>query len=91
MGPISKYTLEALAARNILCSTTTRNPAHCFEDDLKAADRVVALKEAEHRPLLVNHFPGWEDRVEYWHVHDLDGATPDVALNEIERACQRTR
>ena len=57
---------------------------HCCEEDLTRADRVIALKEAEHRPLLAAHFPGWEERVEYWHVHDLDGATPTQALGEIE-------
>ena len=56
---------------------------HCSEEDLKNADLVIALKEAEHRPMLAKHFPGWEDRVEYWHVHDLDAATADVALEEI--------
>jgi protein-tyrosine phosphatase len=85
VGPISKYALEALATRGIQCASTTRNAMHCFEDDLQRAERVVALKEAEHRPMLAKHFPGWEDRVEYWHVHDLDAATPDVALGEIER------
>ena len=82
--PISKYAIEALAARGISCPSTTRNAMHCLEEDLKIADRVIALKEAEHRPLLAKHFPGWEERVEYWHVHDLDGATPDQALGEIE-------
>src|SRR3982750_496989 len=84
VGSISKYTIEALAARGISCASTTRNAMHCLEEDLKGADRGVALKGAEHRPLLAKHFPGWEERVEYWHVHDLDGATPDEALGEIE-------
>jgi protein-tyrosine phosphatase len=62
-----------------------RDPMHCCEDDLKCADLVVALKEAEHRPLLAAHFTGWEDRVEYWHVHDLDGSGPEEALGQIEK------
>jgi protein-tyrosine phosphatase len=84
VGPISKYAIEALGVKNISCATTSRMPAHCYEPDFENADLVVALKEAEHRPLLARHFPDWENRVEYWHVHDLDGATPDVALSEIE-------
>ena len=31
---------------------------HCCEEDLTRADRVIALKEAEHRPLLAAHFLG---------------------------------
>ena len=84
VGPISKYAIEALTTRGISCPSTTRNAMHCCEEDLTRADRVIALKEAEHRPLLAAHFPGWEERVEYWHVHDLDGAMPDQALGEIE-------
>jgi protein-tyrosine phosphatase len=53
--------------------------------DLAAATRVIALKEAEHRPLMAARFPDWQDRVEYWHVHDLDAAGPDEALGDIER------
>ena len=82
VGPISPYTLAALSNRKISCPSS-RNPMHCSEEDLKNADLVIALKEAEHRPMLAKHFPGWEDRVEYWHVHDLDAATADVALEEI--------
>jgi protein-tyrosine phosphatase len=54
------------------------------EADLASAHLVVALKEAEHRPLMTERFPGWVERVEYWAVHDLDAATPDQALPEIE-------
>ena len=84
VGPISKYAIEALNVRGICCDSVSHDPAHCFEDDLSRADRVIALKEAEHRPMMAKHFPQWENRVEYWHVHDLDGATPDIALGEIE-------
>jgi protein-tyrosine phosphatase len=84
IGLMSPFTVQAIIARGIPCPEPLRAAMHCFEDDLKLADLVVALKEAEHRPLLAEHFAGWEDRVEYWHVHDLDGATPDVALGEIE-------
>jgi protein-tyrosine phosphatase len=54
-------------------------------DDLHRADLIVAVKEAEHRPLLRTRFPAWEARVEYWHVHDLDCATPQDSLPGLER------
>jgi hypothetical protein len=28
--------------------------------------------------------PGWENRIEYWEISDLDAATPEVALGAIE-------
>jgi protein-tyrosine phosphatase len=52
---------------------------------LVRAKRIIALKEAEHRPLMERHFPLWADRIEYWHVHDLDVSEADEALPEIER------
>ena len=85
VGPISPYTLAALSARNVPHPNPLRDAQHCFEEDLDRADLIVAVKEAEHRPLLAAHFSGWEDRVEYWHVHDLDAATPDQAMSELER------
>src|SRR5690242_8514602 len=57
VGPISKYAVDALAARGISCTSMARNSMHCFEEDLKHADIVIALKEAEHRPMLAQHFP----------------------------------
>jgi protein-tyrosine phosphatase len=50
---------------------------------LQSATRIIALKELEHRPLLAARHPAWQDRVEYWHIHDLADGTPEEALGEI--------
>jgi protein-tyrosine phosphatase len=42
-------------------------------------------KEAEHRRMLAEQFPAWVNRVDYWHVHDLDCAEPEDALAQLER------
>ena len=55
------------------------------DDDFVAADRVIALKEAEHRAYMEERFPQWLHHVEYWHVHDLDGAAPQDACSQIEQ------
>lgn len=46
---------------------------------------MIALKEAEHRPLMREQFPDWEQRVEYWTIHDIDAATPAEALPLLEQ------
>jgi protein-tyrosine phosphatase len=84
-GVISPATDAALRARNVRLPNEHRSPCECCLADLADADRVVALKEAEHRPLLGLRFPGWPDRVDYWHVHDVDQADAAVALAEIDR------
>lgn len=61
-----------------------RLPLQVREEELASASLIVAIKEAEHRQRLAEKYPGWEEKVRYWHVHDLDGATPEVALGELE-------
>ena len=84
IGPISLHTLEGFRQRSIPASEPIRCPKLATVQDLASADHVVALKEAEHRPLMRQHFPDWENRITYWHVHDLDEAPPDLSLAEID-------
>lgn len=81
---LSPHTVKGLAARGIPEHHTAERPVQCSNTDLAVASRIIALKELEHRPLLTALHPGWENRVEYWHVHDIDFAEPAAALPEIE-------
>ncbi len=85
IGPLSPLALKALEGRGLVARGANRLPQQCTIADLKAADRIVALKEAEHRPLILERFPGWESRAEYWQVDDIDVAPPAAALSSIER------
>ena len=87
-GPISPHTLRGLEARGIPAPQPARFPRQLQEWELEAAVLVIAVKEAEHRPMLAERFPGWQERVEYWHVQDLDGASPGEALSQIESLVQ---
>ncbi|WP_261341845.1 arsenate reductase/protein-tyrosine-phosphatase family protein [Mucisphaera calidilacus] len=80
---IAVRTLEKLESLG-LEPDPARLPLQVVEEELASAALVVAIKEAEHRQRLAAKFPGWEERVRYWHVHDLDGATPEEALGELE-------
>jgi protein-tyrosine phosphatase len=84
-GPISQFALEGLHARKIPSREAHREPVYCEELDLHQADLVIALKEAEHRPLMTRRFPAWVERIEYWHIHDIDMALPEAALAELEQ------
>jgi protein-tyrosine phosphatase len=85
VGPLSCHTSERLARRGIACDEYLRLPLQAEEQDFARARLIIALKEAEHRPLVQKRFPAWNGRVEYWHVHDLDGAGPDEALACLEQ------
>ncbi|HEY0946783.1 MAG TPA: low molecular weight phosphatase family protein [Opitutaceae bacterium] len=82
---LSPHTAAALAKRGISLDLTARERCQLAEADLQRAARRIALKEAEHRPYLRQLFPAWEDRVEYWHFHDLDFSTAELVLPEIEQ------
>jgi len=85
-GPISQNTLKALSARGIPLAGEVRSPIALAEQDLIAAHHIIALKHAEHHPLMTQKFPAWTERIEYWHVHDIDYAAPEEALPQIEHA-----
>ena len=85
VGPISRYAVRGLEQRGIHLNGNIRFPMQVTEQDLGRANLIIALKEAEHRRMLAVQFPAWLDRVEYWHVHDLDCAEPKDALDQLER------
>lgn len=87
-GTISIHTQKELQRRGLPLELAGSEPLPLTEDDILKADRIYALKEAEHRPLMQRNFPKYVDRVTYWKVHDLDAASPEEALPQIERLVQ---
>jgi protein-tyrosine phosphatase len=83
-GELSPYTRAALELRGVSLSCTGECRVQLGEDHLESAHRVIILDETEHRPMLAEQFPGWLDRVEWWHVADLHAATVEEALPAIE-------
>ena len=37
--------------------------------------------------LMVDHFPVWADRIQYWHIDDMDCATADEAGPPLCESC----
>jgi protein-tyrosine phosphatase len=84
-GTMSSYTIAWLAHRGISVEPYQRAPRDVTAEDFSAADHIVAVKRTEHSPLMQSRFPDWHDRVEYWEVHDLDFAGPDITIPHLER------
>lgn len=80
IGPISPFALRALREMAVTTRGADRFPQQCTTDDLVGADFVVAVKEAEHRPLMRERFAEWEHRLNYWNVHDVEDVAPAEAL-----------
>jgi protein-tyrosine phosphatase len=71
IGCISPFALRALKELEITARGPNRLPLQCAAADLASADFVVAVKEAEHRPLMRERFAEWERSSNYWTVHDV--------------------
>ncbi len=82
---ISPFTENALTQRRIPRDHTALEPRALHEPDLVGATLAIALKRAEHFPMMLQDFPDWAGRIDYWSVHDLDVETPDSALPQIEK------
>ncbi len=81
IGPISALVIKALAAMRLRdAEAISRFPIPVALEDLEQAAVIVALKRAEHLPLLQERFPAWVENVEFWHVDDAP-----AVLNLIER------
>jgi translation initiation factor 1 len=74
--------LEAMGVRT--ADAVARFPMQATVDDFALADWIVALKQAEHLPLMRERFPAWVEKVEFWHVDDA----PEV-LGLIEQEVMR--
>ena len=85
-GPMSRDTMAALQKQDISVANHLRLPMNVTEADFESNDHVVAVKEAEHRPMILRDFPNWVTKVEFWHVHDLDCCGPDETIPHLDRA-----
>ena len=72
VGPIAPVVLHTLKELTISARGADRFPRQCTANDLANADFVVAVKEAEHRPLMQERFGEWEHRLDYWSIHDIE-------------------
>jgi protein-tyrosine phosphatase len=82
IGPMAAEAIKALEAMGVRdCERCVRLPAQVTVDDLEQADVIVALKHAEHLPLLQERYPAFAEKVEFWHVEDAPEA---LALIERE-------
>jgi protein-tyrosine phosphatase len=88
-GLMSRATMAALEAQGIAYDSYLRMPLLATDDDFRNADHMVAVKEAEHRPIIERDFPAWLDRVEFWQVHDMDCCGPEETLPHLDREVKR--
>lgn len=86
-GPVSDLAAYRLTAMGVPFDCASF-PRQLSRTDLEKADLVVALKKTEHHAMMRDQFPGWADRITYWHIDDIDCASADESLPICE-ACVR--
>ena len=89
VGPMSPLAINALHALGSNLVGAERFPLQVEERDFQAADHIIALQEAEHKPYLQERYPAWVNKVEYWHVRDGAPTPAYNPLDEIARDVQR--
>ena len=52
--------------------------------DLLWSDRIIALNEEDHRPIIEDRFAFWSNRIEYWNVPDFHESNWGKALPRLE-------
>ncbi|MCA9246557.1 MAG: low molecular weight phosphatase family protein [Planctomycetales bacterium] len=85
IGPLSVHAREELQRLGIEIEDPPRPPIPAREQDFSSSARIIAMKEAEHRAMIEAEFPDWVERVQYWHIDDLDCAEPHEALPRLQR------
>jgi protein-tyrosine phosphatase len=73
-----------MKSRGIAESTPLRSPRDVTDDDFQRASLVIALKQAEHEPMIRSRFPERLGQVRFWNIDDVPDAAPEVALPQIE-------
>lgn len=81
---ISTDTQERLTTLGIPLELTGRAPVQLQVQDLEKAHHIVALKKDEHHAMMVASHPEWADKINYWHMHDIDFEEPVHVLPKIE-------
>ncbi|NJL79567.1 MAG: low molecular weight phosphatase family protein [Richelia sp. RM2_1_2] len=84
IGAISWFTIRKLQSQGVILPKTQRNPIQVNSEDFQTAEIIIAMNEAEHRHLMLEKFPEWVDKVEYWNIRDSHQGLPSIALRKLE-------
>jgi protein-tyrosine-phosphatase len=77
VGPMARIAVSTLQSLGVAPGEHfLRFPLPVSAADFSMAHRVIALKHAEHYPLMQSRFPEWSDRIDYWHIEDEPNVLP---------------
>ena len=73
VGSISRHAIKTLEIWGIPlpAEALARRPIHVQSDDFDTYDRIIAVSEDEHLPMMQSRFPDYLDQVSYFEICDL--------------------
>ena len=71
--------------REIIGKNLDRFPLQVNEDDFVVYDKIIALSEDEHRPMIESRFNHCNKNVTYFEVGDLPLEEPKSALSKLDK------
>jgi len=82
-GPISLHAVSALEERKVAGKGLDRFPLPIEERDFLSYDKIIALSEKEHRPMLEDRFKEYCDKIDFFEVGDLPLEEPKQAMDKL--------
>ena len=70
-GYLSTFAAEALIPGKSNFATPARDGSGSSEDDLLQSNYRIAMDRSEHFQMMLNQFPAWADKIDYWDVSDI--------------------
>src|SRR5436305_8207925 len=91
-GPMAVAAVRALEALGVgAAEDCARLPAQVTAEDLERAGWIVGLSDEEHRPLLLERFPAYAEKAEYWQVADAPEALPLIEREVMDLVARLMR
>ena len=82
---LSHLARTRLEEKQIPLKHTAEKPLILAEADLHSADLIISMLEPQHRPLMRERFPDFENTSDYWQVYDIEDEPPEVSLELIDK------
>ena len=84
-GPLSRHTKAYMEQKQIDLDPFLRMPVSLSLQDMKTASRIIAMDKTEHKVLMLDQFPDWADKIEYWQFEDDYIKAPEEVLPALDK------
>ena len=82
-GTFSPYALSALKRFEVVPSRHESEPKALSEALLEHFQLSIGLSFEEHKPMMLERFPDYADKISYWNIGDVADEAPELATQRI--------